>query len=47
MSNVYCLMYNDGFGLAAEAFSFKNKGHANSLIAIGYVNIQADFGQFE
>ena len=36
-----------GFGLAAEAISFINKHHANSLTVIVYVNIQADFGQFE
>jgi len=40
-------MYNEGYGLAAEAFLLKNKHYATFLTAIGYVNNWADFGQFE
>jgi hypothetical protein len=47
MNNDYCIMYNGRFGLAAEAFLFKNVHLVNHLSAIGYVNNWVDFGQFE
>ncbi|MCF7955881.1 MAG: hypothetical protein K9M75_08780, partial [Phycisphaerae bacterium] len=47
MNNVYCLMYNEGFGLTAEAILYKYTCYANPLIVIGYIVSQADFGQFE
>ncbi len=47
MNNDYCIMYNEGFGLAVEAFSLKNDITVSCLTVGTYVNIQTGFGQFE
>ena len=40
-------MYNEGFGLAAETFSFENRLHANSLTENGYAVVPAVLGKIE
>lgn len=47
MNNDYCILYNERFGLAAEAISLKNICYVNPSTAPAYFVFRASFGQFE